>query len=98
MTVDEATVADWMRRYVEAWASNDRADIEALFTDDATYHAEPYGDPYLGASAIADAWLYEPDDPSRWRADYAPFLATGDVGVATGTSSYFDGEGNVDRV
>jgi hypothetical protein len=35
----------WIDSYIQAWNSNDPADIRALFTQDAAYHTEPYGPP-----------------------------------------------------
>jgi ketosteroid isomerase-like protein len=91
-------LAGWMEQYVAAWRSNDRAAIESLFTDDARYFAEPYDQPYLGAAAIADAWLGDLDEPNTWRADYAPVLVAGDRGVAAGTSTYLGPDGAVQKV
>ncbi|RDI31831.1 hypothetical protein [Lentzea flaviverrucosa] len=31
-------VENWVERYVHAWSTSDRGDIEALFTNDAEYH------------------------------------------------------------
>jgi hypothetical protein len=35
----------WVEGYVRAWNSNDPAAIGALFSEDAAYHTEPYGEP-----------------------------------------------------
>jgi hypothetical protein len=96
--VDLQQVGAWLGRYVDAWTSNDRGQIEGLFTEDAVYHAEPYHEPILGAKAIADAWLSDPDEPWMWSADYAPLLVDGNIGVATGTSTYHADDGTVENV
>ena len=98
MTVDLETVGAWLGRYVDAWTSNERHDIEGLFTEAAVYYAEPYAEPYLGASAIADAWLAEPDQPWMWSANYVPLLVNDNVGVGAGTSTYYAEDGAVQNV
>ena len=47
MREDEQTdrVRAWVDGYVEAWNSNHPAAIGALFTEDAAYYTEPYGEP-----------------------------------------------------
>jgi ketosteroid isomerase-like protein len=89
-------VSGWLDRYVAAWESGDRTEIEALFTEDARYRYHPYDEPVVGRAAIADSWLEEPDEPGSWAASYECVAADGDAAVAVGTSTYI-GEG-VDRV
>jgi hypothetical protein len=80
--------ARWLDDYVAAWRSNDRGAIETLFTADAHYRYAPYEDPLLGAVAIADSWLADPDDPATWEAAYEPVAVDGDTVVAVGLSRY----------
>ncbi len=105
--MDHAAFQTWLDRYVAAWRSGDRTEIEALFSPDATYSYGPYRDPVRGREAIAADWLEEPDPPGSWEAEYRPLAIDGDVAVATGESRYpadgntysnifvcrFDGEG-----
>jgi ketosteroid isomerase-like protein len=90
--MNHADVQAWLDRYVAAWRSNDRADIEALFTADAVYGYRPWdSDEHTvrgGAAAIADSWLEEPDTPDAWDARYEPFVVEGDRAVALGWSRY----------
>lgn len=83
----------WLDRYVEAWRANERAPIEALFTDDAVYRYNPYGGERTtvhGSAAIADGWLGEDrDEPGTWEASYEPFAVDGERAVAVGYSRYF---------
>lgn len=95
MAITLEGVGDWMDRYVRAWRSNDRAQIEGLFTDDAVYVEHPYDPPFEGPAAIADRWLADRDAPDSWRADYTPMLVADDRGVATGTSTYFEPDGSI---
>ena len=88
---DRKSVQDWLDRYVAAWRSYDREDIEALFTPDAEYRYHPYDEPLVGGAAIADSWLEEQDEPGTWNANYQPHLVEGDWATAVGTTTYGDG-------
>lgn len=98
--VTREDLARWLERYVEAWRSYDPDAIGALFSEDAEYRYHPYDDPVRGRAAIAESWRAEGnrDEPGTWEARYGPLAVEGDVAGATGTSTYFDAEGAVDRV
>jgi hypothetical protein len=96
--VDHADVSDWLERYVSAWKSGERSEIEALFGADARYRYHPADEPLVGQAAIADSWLEDPDAPGTFDASYECFAVDGDAAVAIGTSTYFNAEGAVDRV
>ena len=89
--MDHAAFQTWLDRYIAAWRSNDRADIEALFSSEARYFYGPYKEPLLGREAIATDWLAHPDEPGSWEAEYRPLAIDGDVAVATGESRYTNG-------
>lgn len=91
MTLDEATVDGWLRRYVEAWRSNSADEIRSLFTSYATYRFWPWGDPLVGAEAIVADWLKAPDEPGSWEASYACDMIAGDRAIAVGKTSYVHG-------
>jgi ketosteroid isomerase-like protein len=91
-------VSGWLERYVAGWKSGDRAEIEALFSDDARYRYHPYDEPLVGRAAIADSWLDDPDEPGSFEARYDCFAADGEAAVAIGTSTYLDTDGEVARV
>ena len=76
---------------MEAWRSNERAPIEALFADDVVYRFAPYGEKHVrrGLDAVGAEWLETPDPPESWDARYEPFALDGDAAVATGWSRYF---------
>jgi SnoaL-like domain len=96
--VHREAVSDWLERYVAAWKSGKRGEIEALFSEDAQYRYHSYDEPVVGQAAIADSWLDDPDEPGRFDASYGCFAADGDAAVAIGTSTYFNADGGVDRV
>jgi hypothetical protein len=91
-------VSGWLERYVAAWRSGERDEIEALFGDGARYRYHPYDEPLVGQAAIVDSWLDDPDEPGSFDASYECFAVDGDAAVAIGTSSYFDADGEVNRV
>ena len=94
---DVAAVQRWLDAYVAAWRSNDRADITALFTEDAVYRPLPYDQPLRGGEATARAWIADPDPPGSWTADYQAVAATGEVGVGRGVTRYRAGGGRPER-
>lgn len=86
--MDRDGVARWLTSYVEAWSSNDRDRIAALFSATATYRYAPFDDPLVGRDAIVAGWLEDPDEPDSWEASYVPVAVDGDTAVAVGRSSY----------
>ncbi|HET6745963.1 MAG TPA: nuclear transport factor 2 family protein [Candidatus Limnocylindria bacterium] len=98
--MNHTDVQDWLNRYVEAWRTHDRGQIEALFTDDAVYRYHPYGgDDHAnrGREAIVQAWLEDDDPPNSWEASYTPFAVDDDRAVATGFSRYFASDKGPER-
>lgn len=88
VTADQ--VQGWLDRYVDAWRSNDPAQIRALFAEDATYRYSPWDEPIRGPEAIADAWLENPDAPDSWEARYESLAINGNLAVTRGRTRYFD--------
>lgn len=90
-----AELRAWLDRYVEAWRTNDPAQVAGLVTDDAVYRYRPYGGndrAAVGRDAIVAAWLEEGDPAGSWSADYAPYAVEGGRAVAVGRSDYFASE------
>lgn len=86
--LDLATLQDWLDRYVAAWRSNDRGQIEALFTEDASYRTGPFDEAFIGRASIVDLWTSNPDQPGSFECSYHALAVTGDVGVAEGWTVY----------
>ena len=89
--MNRSDVQAWLDRYIEAWRANDRATIEALFTEDAVYGYRPTdSDKHTvrGRDAVVASWLEEPDAPEAWDAHYEPFAVEEDRAVAVGWSRY----------
>ena len=95
-----ADLQAWLDRYIAAWRANERAPIEALFTDDVVYRFRPYaGHPHAeGIDAVVEAWLGEnADEPGTWDARYEPFAIEGVRAVAIGWSRYAATDTEPDR-
>jgi ketosteroid isomerase-like protein len=97
--LDKVQVDDWLERYVAAWKSYDRDAIDELFSEDIEYRYHPYDDEAVrGREAVVQDWLEDRDEPGRYDAIYRTQAVDGDVAVATGTSSYFDADGAVEKI
>jgi ketosteroid isomerase-like protein len=96
--MDRSAAQAWLDAYIEAWKTYDRAQIEALFAEDAVYRYHPYddGDDVLhGRDEIVSSWL-EPegnasdrDAEGTYDAQYEPYAVDGDRVVAIGRSRYW---------
>jgi hypothetical protein len=81
-------VTDWIDGYVRAWNSNDPQDIDALFTDDATYRTEPFAEPWRGRAEIVERWLERKDEPGSSEFAWKPLAAASDLAIVEGTTRY----------
>lgn len=52
---------DWLTRYKNAWESRDPEAAVALFTEDATYHEQPFDEPMRGSEQILAYWKANTD-------------------------------------
>jgi hypothetical protein len=90
MEISRAHVDDWLRAYVAAWRTYDRAQIEALFSDEVEYRYHPYDEPLRGREAVVASWLgSDRDAEGTYDASYAAVAVDGDMAIATGSSTYF---------
>ncbi len=88
----QAAIEDWVRRYIDAWASNDSGEIGELFTDDARYFTAPYRQPWTGREGIIDGWLGRKDEQDEWRFSWEVLAVDGDLGFVKGVTTYDDGD------
>jgi SnoaL-like protein len=96
--LDRAGFKRWLDRYIDAWRLVDATAIGDLFSPDARYSYDPFGEALVGRDAIVADWLREPDDPNSWRAEYDVLAIDGDTYVAHGRSRYLtDDRADVDR-
>lgn len=90
--IDDELVRRWIADYLAAWRSSDRAQIEALFTADATYRPRPDSPPASGREVIVDSWLAHADEPGSWECQLAPMQVHDGTAIITGWTDYTDGE------
>jgi hypothetical protein len=96
--MDDAAFQRWLDAYAEAWRTYDVDAIGRLFSEDAAYRYHPWDQPVRGRDAIVANWLDDRDEPDSWRAEYRPWLVSGDDAVAVGVSRYLaDDRETVDR-
>lgn len=81
-----------MERYVQAWASNDPAEIGALFTDDGRYFTAPHREPWRGRQGIVQGWLDRKDGPGEWSFRYEILAICDDIGFVRGWTKYHTDE------
>ena len=98
--MDRRDVQRWLDQYVEAWRTNAREPIQALFTDDVVYRFAPFGDKHVqrGLEAVVDEWLRDTDAPDSWTARYEPYAVDSDRAVATGVNRYAATKDGPERV
>ncbi len=92
--VDLAAFRSWLDRYLEAWRSNDPAEVEALFAEDAVYSWGPFREPARGRDAIVKAWV-EGGVPEELRLAHEAWAVAGERGMAHFTASFGNAEGAV---
>ncbi|CAN5629963.1 hypothetical protein BH20ACT23_BH20ACT23_01580 [soil metagenome] len=96
--MEKDRVAEWLSTYQEAWLTYDPATIAGLFSEDATYRYHPYDEPVRGRSAIVESWLEDRDKQGSYEGAYQPLLVAGHSAIATGTSTYREDDGSVDKI
>ena len=83
------TVTEWVKGYIRAWRSNDRADIAALFTEDAEYHEAPFDTEWIGRAEIIEGWQSRWDwQAGGWTFDWSITNVDGMTAVITGIGRY----------
>jgi hypothetical protein len=92
---DPADIQDiterWMRGYVAAWSSNDPDQISALFTEDAEYFTDPFGEPWRGHAGIVEGWLDSADEPDSFSFKWSPLVITPEMSIIEGVTRYTPG-------
>lgn len=78
----------WLDAYGRAWESRDPKAAADIFTDDATYQENPFGQPMRGRSAILDYWSHVPRSQDQVRFGYEILAVTGTIGIARWWASF----------
>ncbi|MGH2456845.1 MAG: nuclear transport factor 2 family protein [Candidatus Limnocylindria bacterium] len=95
--MDRIGVEAWIETYRAAWASDAPADIEALFTPDATYSPYPWprgANRWIGREQIVEKWVGRGDSKIGWRFAHTILAVEGDTAVIEGWTTYDRGEGD----
>jgi hypothetical protein len=82
--VDRSGVEAWVDRYVQAWGSNDPAEIGALFTEGARYYTAPHREPWEGRQDIVEGWLDRRDESGTWSFRSEVLAVCDDLGFVRG--------------
>lgn len=92
MGVTKTDFEKWIQRYLKAWKTNDKNDIAALFTEDATYLTQAFREPWRGRENIVKEWIgradWENEPKDEWSFDYEWLAIEGDTGVLDGLTDY----------
>ena len=80
--MDRGAFEAWLARYFEAWASNARSAVEALFAEDAMYAIGPFGEPWQGRDEIAERWIADPENQTNVTSSFEALAVSGDMGIA----------------
>ena len=83
---------EWMEAYIEAWSTNEEADIRALFSQDAVYDPQTADGELHGHEEIVDWWQDVDDHPDNWDFEWLPLVETDDMSVITATTRYLNPE------
>ena len=90
--MEEKRVSEWLSAYQDAWQSYDPSTIGSLFSENVSYRYHPYDEPVRGRAAVVASWLEDRDAEGTYEGAYTPLVVTGDKAIATGTSTYRDGD------
>ena len=63
--MDRAGLARWIESYERAWRTAGTAELEQLFTPEATYSPAPFAEIITGVAAIAAFWEARARGPRR---------------------------------
>ncbi|MFF0034455.1 nuclear transport factor 2 family protein [Streptomyces avermitilis] len=87
--VTEQQVSAWVNGYEQAWHSNTRKDVAALFTPQAEYHEWPYETDWIGRAAIIEGWRSRaPWQEGGWDFTWTLLTINGDTAAIQGTGRY----------
>jgi hypothetical protein len=93
--VDLDAFTDWLERYFAAWASNDEAEVTALFSEDAVYSYGPFSEQAHGRDEIVRRWVQGGVQPGL-RTAFEPLAVAGERGIAQFAVSFDEGHGRVE--
>jgi hypothetical protein len=85
------SIDEWVTGYRRAWQTNDPTDIEALFTEDASYFTEPFMPPARGIGEIVATWLRKRDEPGQTSFTWSTLVDSDELSIVQAETTYLDG-------
>ncbi len=89
-TLHTSDAKAFLAKYKKAWETRDADLAASLFTRDARYQENPFGEPVIGREAIHDYWAAATAQQEDIRFTATNFLHTGYVLIAEWTCQYRD--------
>lgn len=89
--MDTTSIDRWLAGYLEAWRSDTRPEIEALFSEDCEYFAAPYR-PGMARNELVEYWLSEQESRIPWSCETEVLAREGDLHVVRALVRYPAGE------
>ncbi len=87
------SIDEWVEGYRTAWVERDPAAAAALFSEDATYRANIFEEPYLGREGVENYWRTVTESQSDVRVMMGRPFQDGDrVAVEFWTNMRVDGD------
>ena len=86
--MSRADFEHWLADYRDAWATDDPAQVGALFTEDATYSPSPFSKAWEGREANVANWIERGDSQNPWQFESELLAIEGDTGVLRGVTTY----------
>ncbi|HYY70658.1 MAG TPA: nuclear transport factor 2 family protein [Terriglobales bacterium] len=90
VTLHASDAKDFLDKYKRAWETRDPDLAASLFTRDAHYKENPFGQPIIGRAAIHDYWAEATRRQEDIRFTVTNSLHTGYVLIAEWTCTYRD--------
>jgi hypothetical protein len=79
--MDRQAFTAWLEAYKRAWETKDPGAAGALFTPEATYHENPFEEPFRGREAIIEYWGRVTASQEGIRFSYEIVTVDDEVGV-----------------
>jgi len=89
-TLSASDAKQFLKKYKEAWETRDADLAASLFTRDARYKENPFGEPIIGREAIHDYWAEATAQQEDIRFTVTNFLHAGYVLIAEWTCQFRD--------
>ncbi len=89
--MDATRIDQWLEAYRHAWATDDPAEVERLFTGGVRYFTAPYAEPLEGIDEVTGYWLGEAESGIPWSFESEVLANEGDLFVVRAVTRYPEG-------